>query len=217
MSDLYRVRQRAERGRTDRDAACAVLDAGLVCHVGFVAAGEPFVIPMLYVRDGDRLLLHGAVASRLMRGLAAGMPVCATVTHLDGLVLAASAFHHSANYRSVAVFGNARLIEDSEAKARALDRLVEGLVPGRGRDARAADPRELNATTVVELPLRRFSVKSRSGGSGTPGAKDPRDVWTGVVPLSTVAGEPIPDGAACELPDYLRDYRPGAALPCRSG
>lgn len=208
MNDPYRVRQRAERGRHDLDSARAVLDAGLVCHVGFVAASEPFVIPMLYVRDGDRLLLHGAVASRLMRRLAAGMPVCATVTHLDGLVLAASAFHHSANYRSVAVFGNARLIENPEVKAGALDLLIEGLVPGRSRDARPADGKELNATAVIELPLRRVSVKSRSGGSGTPGPRDPNDVWTGVLPLYTVTGEPVPDGAVRELPDYLRDRLP---------
>lgn len=209
MPDRYTVRQRKERGRYDRETAYEVLDAGLVAHVGFIEDGEPVVIPMLYARDGDRLLLHGGVASRLLARLAEGVAACVTVTHLDGLVLAASTFEHSANYRSIAVFGRARRIDDPQEKARALDHLVEVMVPGRGADARAGDPKEVYATAVVSMPIETFSVKRREGGAGAPGPKDSPDVWTGVIPIAQTTGAPVPERDYDHTPAYLEDFRPG--------
>ena len=209
MREKHIVRRNRNRGRYDRETADAVLDAGVVCHVGIVDRGAPVVIPMLYARDADRLLLHGAVASRLMKQLAKGVPACVTVTHLDGLVLAASVFDHSANYRSVVVFGSARLISDPEEKAAALDRLVEAMVPGRSRDARPANPREANATTIVGLPIETFSVKIRSGGPSPTGRDDPGNIWTGVIPLTLTMGEPRTAQDPGHLPDYVTRFRLG--------
>ena len=190
------VRRLPERGSYDRATAHAILDEGLVAHVGLATDEGPVVIPMLYGRDGDRLLLHGSTASRLMRGGATGTPLCVTVTLLDGLVLARSAFHHAVNYRSVVVFGEATAIGDPAERRAALDRLVDHIVPGRRADARPPSERELRRTLVLALPLDECSVKVRTG--------DPKDededmdlpVWAGVVPLATVAGTPV---AAADL------------------
>lgn len=201
------VRRNAKRGVYDREVVHAILDAGLIAHVGFVHEGYPYVIPMSYARDGDRLLLHGAGGSRLMRTLAAGAPACVTVTLLDGIVLARSVFHHSMNYRSVVALGSATKLEGAE-KATALDALVEGLVPGRSREARAPDRSELAATMILAFPLDEVSAKSRSG----PPADDPADVdlpiWAGTIPLALRAGpiEPAPDNAA-ELPPSVKGFR----------
>lgn len=185
------MRRAAERARYDRAAVHAVLDAGWVAHVALVRDDEPVVIPMVYARDGDRLLLHGSVASRLMRGLEAGMPVSVAVTHLDGLVLARSAFHHSVNYRSVVVRGIARRVTDPDAVAAGFACLVDHAVPGRSEAVRAADPTETRQTMLVEVPLDDVAVKARTGGP----KDDERDlswpVWAGVVPLSLVAGDPV--------------------------
>ena len=198
--ELDRIRERASY---ERDSAYAVLDAGLVAHVGFAAGAQPFVIPMLYARDGDALLLHGSVASRLVKSLAEGIECCVAVTHLDGLVLARSHFHHSANYRSVVAFGRAFAITDPGAKVAALERFVEFVLPGRAADTRAADPAELAATTVLRMPIADFSVKSRTGG-----VKDHPDdlaspAWAGVLPLALACGAPEPDNASAPVPDYL--------------
>jgi len=207
-SERVAVRRRADRGRYDAAAVHAVLDAGRVAHVGFVDGGQPFVLPMAYGRHGDRLILHGSRASRVMRRLASGAAVCVTVTHLDGLVLARSAFHHSLNYRSVMVFGTARPIEDEVEQRSALDALVEHLVPGRTADARSATALELRQTLLAEVAITEASVKVRTGGP----IDDPADldlpVWAGVVPLAEAAGPPEPDPAvppSVTVPEYLID------------
>jgi hypothetical protein len=201
------IRRNAKRGVYDREVVNAILDAGLIAHVGFVHDGQPYVIPMSYARDGDRLLLHGAGGSRLMRTLAGGAPACVTVTLLDGIVLARSVFHHSMNYRSVVALGSATKLEGKE-KAAALDALVEGLVPGRSREARAPDRAELAATMILAFPLDEVSAKARTG----PPADDPADVdlpvWAGTIPLALRAGraEPAPDARDAELPPSVARF-----------
>jgi hypothetical protein len=198
------VRRLPERASYDRADVHAILDEGLVAHVGLATDDGPVVIPMLYGRDGDRLLLHGSPASRLLRGGAKGTQMCVTVTLVDGLVLARSAFHHSMNYRSVVVLGEATAIGDLAERRAALDVLVEHIVPGRTADARPPSERELRGTLVLALPLEECSVKVRTG--------DPKDedddmdlpVWAGVVPLATVAGAPV------AADDLRGDSRPPA-------
>jgi nitroimidazol reductase NimA-like FMN-containing flavoprotein (pyridoxamine 5'-phosphate oxidase superfamily) len=198
------VRRIKERARYDVDALNAVLDAGFIAHVGFVVDGQPFVIPMLYCRDGDGILLHGSIASRLINAVADGIPACVTVTHLDGLVLARSHFHHSANYRSAVCFGLARAIDDGAAKSEALARFVDAILPGRAAEARAPDRNELAATRVLRLQIEDASVKIRSGG-----AKDDKEdltlpFWAGVVPMHIQTATPIPsDDCAVPLPDSV--------------
>ncbi len=189
------VRRQPKRGAYDRATIDAILDEGLVAHVGLVDDGQPFVIPMAYARDGDRLLLHGSVSSRLAKRLAEGVPACVTVTLLDGLVLARSLFHSSMNYRSVVALGTAAAIADEAEREAALVTLSEGLVPGRSAEARGPSPKELAVTTVLSFPLDEVSAKSRTG----PPIDDPADlelpVWAGVVPLALRPGvpEPAPD------------------------
>jgi hypothetical protein len=206
------VRRVRERASYDRSDAYAILDAGLVGHVGFAVDGQPFVIPMLYARDGDRILLHGAIASRLQQQLAGGVECCLSVTHVDGLVLARSHFHHSVNYRSVVAFGKATAVVDPAAKAAALWHFVDAVIPGRAADARPADRSELAATSVLLLDIVDVSAKVRSGGP-----KDHPDdlslpVWAGVLPLATKRGTPV---AAEDLapgigfPDYLASRATG--------
>jgi nitroimidazol reductase NimA-like FMN-containing flavoprotein (pyridoxamine 5'-phosphate oxidase superfamily) len=204
------VRRLAERGSYERATADAILDEGLVCHVGLVTDDGPVVIPTLYARDGDRILLHGSAASRLLRGAAKGADVCLTVTLVDALVLARSAFHHSMNYRSVVVFGRAERIDDPEAKRAALERLVETLVPGRTADARGPSEKEMKGTLVLELPLDEFSVKVRDVGVKDEPEDMELPVWAGLVPLTLTAGEPVPDPdqpADLPTPAYAREYR----------
>jgi uncharacterized protein len=197
--EVVRIRERASY---DRATAHAILDAGLVAHVAFATGAQPFVIPMLYARDGDALLLHGSVASRLTGALAEGVECCIAVTHLDGLVLARSHFHHSANYRSVVAFGRAVAVTDAADKVAALARFVDFVLPGRAADTRAADAAELAATTVLRMPIADCSVKVRTGG-----AKDHPDdlaspAWAGVLPLAVSCGTAQPDTDA-PLPGYL--------------
>lgn len=207
------VRRLPERGSHDLATAYAILDEGLMCHVGVATDEGPVVIPMLYARDRDRILLHGSPASRLLRGAATGGDICITVTLVDALVLARSAFHHSMNYRSVVVFGPAEKITDPDEKLAALEHLVEALVPGRTADARGPNDKELRGTTVLAVPLDELSVKVRGHGV----ADDPEDmdlpVWAGLVPLAQVAGEPVPDPAQpadLPVPEYASRYRRGA-------
>jgi nitroimidazol reductase NimA-like FMN-containing flavoprotein (pyridoxamine 5'-phosphate oxidase superfamily) len=201
-----RLRRLPEQGSKDFDLACRIIDDARVCHVGFTLEGQPYVIPMALARDGKYLILHGSVASRLMKSLATGLACCVTITQLDGLVLARSAFHSSMNYRSVMVFGSAAAVTDTDEKIRALDVLTEHLLPGRLAELRPSTRKELNATTLLRLPIEHFSVKTRSGPPDDPANETQVPVWAGVVPLRLQAGkpEPAPDmPAGIELPEYL--------------
>jgi nitroimidazol reductase NimA-like FMN-containing flavoprotein (pyridoxamine 5'-phosphate oxidase superfamily) len=205
------VRRLPERGRYDRDAIDAVLDAGLVAHLGFVSQGQPYVIPTLHARVGDEVYVHGSAASRTLRALADGIPACLTVTLLDGIVLARSVFEHSMNYRSAVVLGTARRVEDPDEKLTALEAFTEKLLPGRWAEARSPTQKELKATAVLRLPLDEASAKIRDGGpedGDTPDAE--LDVWAGHVPLVVRALEPVPDPSlrpAIPVPPAARRYR----------
>jgi uncharacterized protein len=202
------VRRKPERASYDHAAAHSILDEGLVAHVGLATDDGPVVIPMLYARDGDRLVLHGSPASRLLRG-ARGVEVCATVTLVDGLVLARSAFHHSVNYRSVVVIGRATPVTDLDDKRALLLRLVEHVVPGRTADARPPSEQELRATLVLQLPLAEASVKLRSGDPIDEDDDLDLPVWAGVIPLALTPGVPAPAGDLADgipVPTYAEDY-----------
>jgi nitroimidazol reductase NimA-like FMN-containing flavoprotein (pyridoxamine 5'-phosphate oxidase superfamily) len=195
----------------DRATVHAVLDEAVVCHVGFVVDGRPVVLPQLHARVGDTLYLHGSSGARaLSTARDGGLDVCVTVTLVDGLVLARSAFHHSVNYRSVVVHGTAQVVTDRAEKTAALDALVDAVVPGRTGGTRGPDRKELAATTVLRLPLAEVSVKARSG----PPVDDPEDLdgpyWAGVLPLTTVAGAavPAPDLApGVETPSHVTTWQ----------
>ncbi|WP_428604668.1 pyridoxamine 5'-phosphate oxidase family protein [Sedimenticola sp.] len=190
--DRNRINRHKERGHYDTETIHAILDQAKICHVGFNMDGQPFVIPMAFARQGNSLLLHGAPNSRLLGQLASGFPVCVTITHLDGLVLARSTFHHSMNFRSVVAFGTARPVNDLEEKHAALIALTEHLTPGRTTLARAATDQEVMATAVVRFEIEEASAKVRRG----PPLDSPKDrqldVWAGVIPIHSVEGEPIP-------------------------
>ncbi len=205
-----KVRRHPERAAYDRETIDPILDEGLVGHLGFTSGELPYVIPMLYARDGDTLYLHGAPASRLLGSLAGGVRCCFTVTLLDGLVLARSAFHHSLNYRSVVVLGEARALDGQDEKLVALEAVVEHVLPGRSSDARSPSKAELKVTEVIALEIDQASAKVRTGGPVDTRADLSLPVWAGVVPLQMVASEPVPD-PACDVPEppALRSYRRG--------
>jgi uncharacterized protein len=210
-SDRTRVRRVPQRGAYERETIEAILDETLISHVGFVHEGQPVVIPTLHARLGDRLYLHGSAASRMLRTLQKGVPVCATATLVDGLVLARSAFHHSVNYRSVVVLGTATLVEPGDETRKALELFTEKLVPGRWTDVRPPTRQELKGTKVLSLPLDEASAKVRTG----PPIDDDEDydlpVWAGVLPLATQVAEPQPDprlDPAIETPGYVAAWRP---------
>lgn len=188
------VKRRAERGRYDHETVHAILDEAYICHVGFVHDGAPVVLPTMHARIGDRLFIHGSAASRMLRTLAGGVEACVTVTLLDGLVLARSAFHHSMNYRSVVVFGTANVVGDGDEKLAAMRALLERVRPGRWDEARQPNDVELRQTLIIAMPLDEASAKVRTG----PPIDDEDDyalgVWAGVVPLRLESGEPIADG-----------------------
>jgi nitroimidazol reductase NimA-like FMN-containing flavoprotein (pyridoxamine 5'-phosphate oxidase superfamily) len=203
------LRRIPDRGSRDWKAIHKILDAGFLCHVGFCVEGQPFVIPTLYGRDEEKLYLHGSAASRMLRELEAGVPACVSVTLVDGLVLARSAFHHSMNYRSVVAFGMARKIADTEPKTKALRVISEHVVTGRWAAVRGPSEKELKATTVLEFAIEEASAKVRSG----PPLDDESDyelpVWAGVLPLEWTSGTPTPDDRlvpGIALPDYIRLY-----------
>jgi nitroimidazol reductase NimA-like FMN-containing flavoprotein (pyridoxamine 5'-phosphate oxidase superfamily) len=197
-----RLGRHSERARTDRDELYAVLDAGLICHLGVVADGSPVVLPTGYGRIGDTLYLHGSAANRAI-GAADGRPVCVTVTHLDGIVLARAVFSHSMNYRSAMIFGTARIVTDDPQRLRGLRAITEQLAPGRWDAARLPTRKELAATTVLALPLAEASVKVRTGPPVDAPDELGLGVWAGVLPIGLAVGEPVPDPA---LP-------PGTAVP----
>jgi len=208
------VRQKPQRAHYDRETVNAILDEGLVCHVGFIVEGAPIVIPTGYARDGDRLLLHGGAASRLMGQLGEGVEVSIAVTIVDGLVLADVAFRHSMNYRSVVLFGRARAITDPVEKQRALRAFAEHMVPGRWSDLPAPTPQELGATAVVEVPIDEVSAKIRSGppiAAPTPPAPT---LWTGTASFATSVGGFTPDArsVALPVPEYLTRWRRRAGI-----
>jgi nitroimidazol reductase NimA-like FMN-containing flavoprotein (pyridoxamine 5'-phosphate oxidase superfamily) len=187
------VKRLPARGHYDRETIHGILDLGLVCHVGFVVDGQPFVIPTIYVRRGETIYIHGSPASRMLQALDQGAAVCVTVTLLDGLVLARSAFHHSMNYRSVVVFGTASVVEGPGEKAAVLQALADHLVPGRWPDIRPPNPQELKRTLVLAIPIDEASAKIRTGPPLDDEEDYELDVWAGVVPLAMAASAPLPD------------------------
>jgi nitroimidazol reductase NimA-like FMN-containing flavoprotein (pyridoxamine 5'-phosphate oxidase superfamily) len=215
MSQLYtptprtRLVREAERAVYDREAVYCILDEGFLCHVGFVVDDQPFVIPTSYGRKDASLYIHGSAASRMLRNLKEGLPVCITVTLLDGLVLARSIFNHSMNYRSVVVLGKATLVDRPAEKLEALRLLSEHIIPGRWADSRQPNERELKQTSVLRVPIEEFSAKVRTG----PPIDDEEDysfpTWAGVVPLETIPAAPISDqrlDRKIAVPGYLRPY-----------
>jgi nitroimidazol reductase NimA-like FMN-containing flavoprotein (pyridoxamine 5'-phosphate oxidase superfamily) len=192
-SPRSRVRRAPSRADYDRATIDAILDEGLVAHLGFAVDGQPYVIPTLHARSGDTVYVHGSAASRMVRTLASGTPVCLTVTLLDGLVLARSAFHHSMNYRSVVVLGQARLVEGDAERREALRVFTDRLVPGRWDEVRPPSRQELKGTQVLALTLDEASAKLRRGGPVDDDEDYALDVWAGVVPLTLRRGAPEPD------------------------
>jgi uncharacterized protein len=199
----HQVRRIKERARYEREDVYRILDASWIAHVGFSIDGQPFVIPMLYARQGDNIFLHGSIASRLQQQLATGIDVCLSVTLIDGLVLAKSHFHHSTNYRSVVVFGRASAISDAADKVAALAHFVEAMIPGRSGESRAPDANELAATSVLRLEIADASAKLRTGGPKDDPADRELPVWAGVVPVDLQYGTAQPDS----------DLSAGIALP----
>ncbi len=204
-----RVVREPQRAVYDRNAVYEILDAGFICHVGFSIDSQPYVIPTSYGRKDDMLYIHGSAASRMLRNASNGIPVCVTVTLLDGLVLARSIFNHSMNYRSVVVLGTAFEIREREEKLAALYILSEHILPGRWKDSRQPNEQELKATTVLRLPIEEFSAKVRQG----PPIDDEEDysfaTWAGVIPLDVVARDPVSDSRllpGTSLPNYASQY-----------
>jgi uncharacterized protein len=214
MSDFQptqrtQVKRLPKRGRYDRETVDQILDSAFVCHVGFSVDGQPYVIPTNFGRSEDTLYLHGSAASRMLKTLSAGVPVCVTVTHVDGLVLARSAFHHSVNYRSVVILGMARLVEDPAEKMEALRIFTNHVMKGRWEDIRWPNEQEMKATTVLAVPLEEVSAKVRTGGPVDDEEDYAMPVWAGVLPLETVTKEPIPDELRKNdppVPEYMKNY-----------
>ena len=209
-TERTRVKRLPDRGHYDAETIDTILDEAFICHVGFNAENGPVVIPTLFGRDGSDLIIHGSAASRMLRDLSKGVDVCVTVTLVDGLVLARSAFHHSMNYRSVVVFGKAELITEKEEKVRALEILSEHIIRHRWKDVRPPSDKELKGTTVLRLPIEEASAKIRVG----PPKDDEEDyslpIWAGIVPIQTTFGTPIADErnlAGIEPPEYLPQTR----------
>jgi nitroimidazol reductase NimA-like FMN-containing flavoprotein (pyridoxamine 5'-phosphate oxidase superfamily) len=203
------LRRLPARGHFDRATVNAILDEALVCHVGFVTDGQPFVIPTIHARAGDQVFVHGSAASRMLKTLQGGVPVCLTATLVDGLVLARSAFHHSMNYRSVVVLGDAQAVTDDRAKWDALHAIVEHVAPGRWSEVREPSAKELAGTLVLRLPIEEASAKVRTG----PPLDDEEDYalecWAGVLPLRLTPGAPLPDPkmpAGRPLPPSVTGY-----------
>lgn len=208
-TERTQVRRLPKRGVYDREAVYRILDEGLVCHVGFVAEGKPVVIPTGYGRKDDTLYVHGSTASRMFRTLGAGADVCITVTLVDGLVLARSAFHHSMNYRSVVIFGKATVLDDPAAKRQAMFAFTEHVAPGRWQEIRQPTEKELQATIVLGIPLQEASAKVRVGPPIDDENDYALDVWAGVLPLELTPGPPLADDRLprqIAVPEYVRRY-----------
>ena len=209
LTDRTKLRRLPNRGSHELEAVHAILDAGFLAHVGFNVNGQPFVIPTLYGRDGEKLYMHGSAASRMLRELDAGIDACVNVTLVDGLVLARSAFHHSMNYRSVVAFGKARKIEDPETKTNALRIISDNVIAGRWDEVRGPNEKELKATAVLEFAIEEASAKVRTG----PPLDDEEDyvlpIWAGVLPLRLEPQAPIPDSrleVTTPIPQHVSSY-----------
>jgi uncharacterized protein len=201
QTDRTTVKRLASRGVYDREAVYAILDEAFICHAGFVVDGAPVVIPTIHWRQGDTLYMHGSAASRMLRSLRDGVEVCVTVTLVDALVIARSAFHHSMNYRSAMIFGTAREVTDREEKLVALDALVDHVLPGRAAEARPANEKELRQTLVLSLPITEASAKVRTGGPVDDEEDHALPIWAGVVPIALTFGKPVADErTTAELP-----------------
>ncbi len=204
------VRRLPERGSYDRELINSILDEALICHVGFVHEGAPVVIPTIHARLDDTLYLHGSPASRMLRSMRSGAEISVNVTLVDGLVVARAAFHNSMNYRSVVVFGAPRIVDDPTEKWAALETITEHVVPGRWADSREMTDKEMKGTLVVALPLDEASAKTRTGGPGDDDEDYELPIWAGVIPLTTVPGEPVVDPlltVEVPTPGYVAEYR----------
>lgn len=204
-----KVKRLAERGQYDKATIYPIVDEALICHVGFVIDDQPFVIPTIHARRDDAILFHGAKASRMLKHIQEGGPLCVTVTLLDGLVMARSVFHHSMNYRSAVLYGHGHLIEPGPEKMEALRLISEAIMPGRWDDARQPTRKEMNATTVVAMPIESASAKIRTGPPGDDDEDYGLPVWAGVVPLHKEIGKPLPDPLltdGIEVPSYMIDF-----------
>ena len=204
-----RLKRLPKRGHFERETINAILDEAFICHVGFVVDGQPYVIPTGFARVGDDLYIHGSSASRMLRSIATGIDVCVTVTLIDGLVLARSAFHHSMNYRSVVILGKAEMVTDTDEKNTAMEALTEHIIPGRWADVRWPTELELKATTVLRLPITEASAKIRIGDPVDDDEDYAMDVWAGVLPLKLTPGEPLADAklkTGIDIPAYINNY-----------
>jgi uncharacterized protein len=211
-SERVRLRRKRERGSYERETIEAILDEGLIGHLGIVDDGQPLVIPTLHARHGEIVYCHGSTASRTLKAMAAGAPACLTVSLIDGLVLARSAMHHSANYRSVVLVGTARLVEDPAERLRGFEAIVERLVPERWPEVRQPTEKELKATALLAFPIEEASAKIRTGPPQDDEEDYALDVWAGVIPLSLSAGTPIADKrlrAGTPVPAHVSGYRRG--------
>jgi nitroimidazol reductase NimA-like FMN-containing flavoprotein (pyridoxamine 5'-phosphate oxidase superfamily) len=211
-----RVKRLPKRASYDRDAIYSILDSALVCHVGFAIEGQPYVIPTLHVRIGDRLYIHGSAASRMLGAAAEGMPIAITVTHIDGLVLARSAFHHSVNYRSVVILGAATLVTDPAEKLVVMKGLIDHVAPGRWGHIRHPSDKELGATSVLSIPIVEASAKIRTGDPIDDEADYALPIWSGQVPFATRTLTPVADArldASTPIPAHVSEYR----LPANRG
>jgi len=208
-NEKTRVRRLPERGHYDRETVHRILDAGFICHVGYLIDDQPYVTPTSYWREGERLYWHGSSASRMLRTVTKGIKVCLTVTHVDGLVIARSGFHHSINYRAVMAFGIAEKIEDEASKLAALKNFVDGLYPGRWDTLRPPTKQDLKATTVLSMPLDEVSAKIRTGGPIDDEEDYALPIWAGVLPLSMTTGGIVPDPrnlAGLDVPEDVRGF-----------
>jgi uncharacterized protein len=210
MSERTQIVREPQRAVYDREVIYTILDEGLVCHVGFTADGQTYVIPTMYARVGGAIYFHGSAASRMLRDLASGLNVCVTVTLADGLVLARSVFNHSMNYRSVVALGNAVIVDEPGEKLEALRAFTEKILPGRWNDARQPNEKELKATSILRLPLNEVSAKVRVGGVEDDAEDYALQVWAGIVPLRLAADAPVRDercDAGIPTPKYARNFR----------
>jgi nitroimidazol reductase NimA-like FMN-containing flavoprotein (pyridoxamine 5'-phosphate oxidase superfamily) len=216
ITDRNRVRRRSQRGNYDRETVHAILDEARVCHVGFLVDEQPYVIPTIHARIGDALYFHGSAANRMMTTLAAGGRACVTVTLIDGLVLARSAFHHSMEYRSVVVFGTARAVTDHDEKLEALEHVVEKIMPGRWADTRPPSDAEMKSTLVIAIAMEEASAKLRKAGVVDEEEDYALPHWAGVIPLSLQPGEAVSDprlAADIDVPAYVERWIRSFASP----
>lgn len=205
-----KLKRLPKRGHFDRETVYKILDEAFVCHIGFTVENQPFVIPTAYGRKDDVLYIHGSAASRMMKNLANGIDVCVTVTLLDGLVLARSAFHHSVNYRSVVIFGKAELVSEESEKFEALRIFTEHIIPNRWDEIREPNAKELKGTTVLRLSINEASAKMRVGNPIDDEEDMSLNVWAGVIPIKLMAEKPINDDQLphnIEVPDYVKNYQ----------